>query len=95
MALQPLWAVAAFQSPDLQSVVLLGRVYQLVARPLPKHRTTQTQNKHIYTPNIHALSGIRTHNPSVRAREDSSYLRPLGYRDRPMVSFWYELITGH
>jgi hypothetical protein len=34
---------------------------QLVARPLPKHRTTQTQNKHIHTLNIHALSGIRTH----------------------------------
>jgi hypothetical protein len=38
---------------------------QLIARPLPKHRTTQTQNKHIHTPNIHALSGIRTHDPSV------------------------------
>jgi hypothetical protein len=27
---------------------------QLVARPLPKHRITQTQNKCIHTPNIHA-----------------------------------------
>jgi hypothetical protein len=26
---------------------------QLVARPLPKHRVTQTQNKHIHIPNIH------------------------------------------
>jgi hypothetical protein len=25
---------------------------QLVTRPLPKHRTTQTQNKHIHTPKI-------------------------------------------
>jgi hypothetical protein len=31
---------------------------QLVARPLPKHRTTQTQNKHIHTPNNHSLCGI-------------------------------------
>jgi hypothetical protein len=31
---------------------------QLVARPLPKHRKTQTQNKCIHTPNIHALCGI-------------------------------------
>ncbi|PNF19818.1 hypothetical protein B7P43_G14295 [Cryptotermes secundus] len=31
---------------------------QLVARPLPKHRTTQTQNKRIHTPNIHVLFGI-------------------------------------
>jgi hypothetical protein len=51
---------------------------QLVARPLPKHRTTQTQNKLIHTPNIHALCGIRTHDPSFRASEYSSFLRPLG-----------------
>jgi hypothetical protein len=37
--------------------------------------TTQTLN-------IHALSSIRTHGPGVRASEDSSCLRPLGYRDR-------------
>jgi hypothetical protein len=53
---------------------------QPVARPLPKHRT----NAHTHTQNIHALSGIRTHDPSVRAREDSSCLRPRGYCDRPM-----------
>jgi hypothetical protein len=55
---------------------------QLVARPLPIHRTTQTQNKRIHTPNIHALSGIRTHDPSVRASEDSSCLTPRSYCDR-------------
>jgi hypothetical protein len=54
----------------------------LIARPLPKHRKTQTQNKHIHTPNIHALCGIQTHDPSLEAREDSSCLRPLGYSDR-------------
>jgi hypothetical protein len=42
---------------------------QPVARPLPKHRTAQTQNKRIHTPNIHALSGIRTTIPaSERAK---------------------------
>jgi hypothetical protein len=42
---------------------------QPVARPLPKHRTTQTQNKCIHTPNIHTLSGIRTMIPvSERAK---------------------------
>jgi hypothetical protein len=55
---------------------------QPVTRPLPKHRTTQTQNKRIHTRNIHALSGIRTHDPSVRASENSSYLRQHGYCDR-------------
>jgi hypothetical protein len=35
--------------------------------------------------NIHALSGIRTHDPSVRANEDSSRLRPRGHRDRHKI----------
>jgi hypothetical protein len=48
---------------------------QLVARPLPKHRTTLTQNKRIHIPNIHALSEIRTHDPSVRASEGSPCFR--------------------
>jgi hypothetical protein len=36
---------------------------QPVARLLPTHRTTQTQNKHT---DFHALSGIRNHDPSVK-----------------------------
>jgi hypothetical protein len=32
--------------------------------------------------NIHVLSGIRTHDPSVRASEDISYRRPRGHCDR-------------
>jgi hypothetical protein len=65
---------------------------QLIARPLPKHRTTQTQNKHIHnkqtqnkhihTTNIHALCGIWTHDPGFQASEDSSCLRPLSHRNR-------------
>jgi hypothetical protein len=47
---------------------------QPVAMPL------QTQNKRT---DIHALSGIRTHDPSVRAGEDSSCFRPLGHCDGP------------
>jgi hypothetical protein len=57
-----------------------------VTRPLPKYRATQTQENartHTHTPNIHAVSGIRTHDHSVRASEDSLCLRPLSYRDRP------------
>jgi hypothetical protein len=59
---------------------------QPVARPLPTHRTRQIQNKRIHTPNIHALSGIRTHDPSVQANEDSSCFRPRGYFDRLWVN---------
>jgi hypothetical protein len=60
---------------------------QSIARPLPKHRTTQTQSKRIHTPNINALSEIRIHDPSVRASEESSWLRPRGYCDRQHYSF--------
>jgi hypothetical protein len=57
---------------------------QLVSRPLPKHRTTRTQNKRIHTPNMYALCRNRTHDPGFRASEDSTCLivRPLGYRGR-------------
>jgi hypothetical protein len=57
---------------------------QLIARTLPKHRTKQTENKGIHTSNIHALCGIRTKDPGFRASEDSTCLRPLGYRDRQL-----------
>jgi hypothetical protein len=50
-ALQPPWVLASdFQFYDHFTD---GRIPwtsdQLVARPLPKHRTTQTQNKHVHT----------------------------------------------
>jgi hypothetical protein len=46
---------------------------QPVARPLSKH-TTQTQNKRIHTPNIHALNGIRT---SITASERAKTVHAL------------------
>jgi hypothetical protein len=48
---------------------------QPFVRPLPTH-TEQTHT------DIHALSGIRTHDPSVGASEDRSCLRPYGHFDR-------------
>jgi hypothetical protein len=61
-----------------QSVGLLGRrISPSQGRYL--HRTTQTELT--YT-DIHASSGIRTHDPSVRAVEDGLYLRPRGHCDR-------------
>jgi hypothetical protein len=61
---------------------------QLVTRPLPKHRTTQTQNKHIHIPNIHAFCGNRTHDPGIWSSEDSTCLRQLSYRDRLSQSYF-------
>jgi hypothetical protein len=45
---------------------------QPVARPLPKYTITQTQNKSTHTPNIHTISGIRTHDHGLRENEDRS-----------------------
>jgi hypothetical protein len=54
---------------------------QPVSRPLPKPRTTNTQNKRTHTTsNIHDLCGLRTHDLGFRAIEDSTFLSPLGYR---------------
>jgi hypothetical protein len=55
---------------------------QPVSRPLPTHKATQTQNIRKHT-NIHSLNGIRTHDPSVRANEDSSCHRLRGHCGRP------------
>jgi hypothetical protein len=59
------WPFIQFRNHFSQTVGLLGRVISLSQGPLPEHRTTQTQNKRIHIPNIHAVSGIRTHDPSV------------------------------
>jgi hypothetical protein len=48
---------------------------QSVARLLPAHSTA---HKHRINTDINALSGIRTHDPSVQVSEDSSCLRPHG-----------------
>jgi hypothetical protein len=69
-------------------------VNQPVAVPLQTHRTTQIQNKCIHTPNIHAVVGIRTHDPSVRAGEDSSCIRPRSHFDRPPARIPTENSTG-
>jgi hypothetical protein len=44
---------------------------------------------------IHALSGIRTHDPSVQASEDISCLRPRGHCGRLMaISASKKLVSG-
>jgi hypothetical protein len=63
-----------------QTVVLLGRVIS----PSQGHYLNTGQHKHRINAHtyIHALSGIRTKDPSDRASEDSSCLRPRGHCDR-------------
>jgi hypothetical protein len=74
MALEPLWALDAFQSPDLFTIRRTPWTSdQLIARPLSKHRTAQTQNK----------ATIPT---SERGKTIHALLRPLGYGDRRPVT---------
>jgi hypothetical protein len=47
-----------------------------------KAATCIQQQKNRINANIHALSGIPSHDPSVQASEDSSCFRPRGYCDR-------------
>jgi uncharacterized BrkB/YihY/UPF0761 family membrane protein len=64
-----------------QLVRLLGWGIGLT-QDLYLHRTTQHRKTRTY---IHASSGIRNHNPSFRAAEDSTCLRPFGHWDRRSV----------
>jgi hypothetical protein len=80
LALQPPWALASdFQ---FHNHFTDGRTPwtsdQLQSRPLLKHTATQTQNKHIHIPNIHALCGIRTHDPCFWASDQC--LKKIIYR---------------
>jgi hypothetical protein len=59
----------------MQTVELLGR---LISPSQGRYLHTE---QHTHT-NIHSLSGIRTHDPCVRASEESSCLRPRGPCDR-------------
>jgi hypothetical protein len=81
MALQSLWTFAAFsisQSVRTQTVGLLER------GSARRKAATYTQNN--TNTDIRASTGIRTHDPSVRAGEDGSCLRPHGHCDRLPLS---------
>jgi hypothetical protein len=67
-----------FRNLFSQSVGLLGRVIS----PSQGRYLNTGQYKHINTQNIHGLSGIRTHDPSIRASKDSSCFIPRGHCDR-------------
>jgi hypothetical protein len=72
-----------------QSVGLLGRMISSSQGPYLYINTEKRTHTHTQTLNIHALSGIRTHNPGFRASEDSTWLRLLGYRDRPWLYYYF------
>jgi hypothetical protein len=73
-------------------VGLLGRVIS----PSQGRYLHTGQHKHRINghTDIHALSGIRTHDPSVWASEDGSCLRPGGHCDRPKYIQGYKSVEG-
>jgi hypothetical protein len=52
-------------------------------RKVATYTQNNTNRQYTHT-DIHILSGIRTHDPSVQANEDSTYLRQRGRCDRRM-----------
>jgi hypothetical protein len=77
------WDLAAF-SVSWSYTQLVGLFGLGIRRSQGLYLHTE-QHKHrinTHNTNIHASSGILTHDPSVRASEESSCLRPRGYCDR-------------
>jgi hypothetical protein len=76
-----LWTLAAFFSFLIytQSVGLFGR--GISRRKAATYTQNNTNTEWMHT-DIHALSGIRTHDPSVKAGEEISWRRPRDYCDR-------------
>jgi hypothetical protein len=71
-----------------QKVGFLGRVMsQSQGGHLNKRQCKHRINAHTHTPNIHALSGVRTHDPNARASENSLCPRHGSYCDRQWKRF--------
>jgi hypothetical protein len=67
-----------------QTVGLLGRVISS-SQGLYLNTGQQKHRINTHMPNVHALCGIRTHDPGFRTSENSACLRQFGYRDRQTV----------
>jgi hypothetical protein len=83
MPLQSFWGLGRFFSFLIytQSVGLLGRGMS-PSQGLYLHTEQHKHRISAHNTNNHALSGIQTHDPRVRAGEDGSCLRPRGHYDR-------------
>jgi hypothetical protein len=72
-----------FLSLQFLNLQRVGRTPWTGDQPVRRSLPTQGNTDAEYTwRNIHASSGIRTYDPSVRAGGDSSCLRPPGHFDR-------------
>jgi hypothetical protein len=91
-SLLPLWSIGMISQflDHSQTVGLLGRVISS-SHGLCLNTETRTPT---HTSNIQVLSGSGTHDPVLRASEDSACLRLLGYRDRHQVHYRPKTVFG-
>jgi hypothetical protein len=80
-------SVKRFVSLQFLNPKTVGRTPWTGDQPIAKPLSIQTDK-------IYALSGIRTHNPSIRAGEDNSCLKQRGHRDRHNMAELNELKSG-
>jgi hypothetical protein len=75
---------------------LVGPLGQENSLSQDRYLHTEQQKHRINAYNIdhHAFSGIRTHEPSFRASEDSSCLTPCDHRDRPHPLWLNRIFVG-
>jgi hypothetical protein len=85
-SLLPLWSRGLI-SQFLDHSQTAGLLERVISSSQGLYLNTE---KRAHTSNIHALSGIRTHDPGLRASEDSTCLRQLGYRDRQSLAYKIE-----
>jgi hypothetical protein len=76
------WPLFQFLDPVHSRYDSLGRGSARRKAATYLHTEQHRHGINAHNTDIHALSWIRTHDPSVRAVEDSSCLRPRGHCDR-------------
>jgi hypothetical protein len=87
MAVQPLLGPGLFFSSVIIFTQTIGLLGWVISPSRGRYLYTGQQKHRINTyTDIHALSCIRTHDPSFRASENSSCLRQRGHRDRPFAA---------
>jgi hypothetical protein len=82
------WPLFKFLDPT-QSVGLLERGIS-PSQSLNLHTEQHKHRINAHNTAIHALTGNRTHDPGLRASEDSSCLRPHGHCDRQLELYRME-----
>jgi hypothetical protein len=85
------WPLFSVSESYMQSVGLLRRG---ISPSQGRYLQTEQHKHRINATDIRSLSGIRTHDPSIEAGEDGSYLRPRSHRDRHQLFLISDLVLN-